>query len=286
MGEGRRRGLGLGGRVGTHAAAACSLLRMRIGHAGLARAGAATLAVCAAVLTCSGPAFAEQLASISAGFAPYRLGKPTSVSLGFSITTPDGGLPAALTGLVFRYPRQLVLGASELGLDSCPTQRLEVHGPKDCPPNSIMGSGTALAQFQVSPIVSEEKAKIALVAGPSKKGYVEMLIAATGAYPVQARIVMETLLLPGRLKFSVPLVPGIPEGPDVAVVKVDVTIGGRLIYYERRHGRRIPYIPRGIALPSRCPKGGFHFGATFSFVDGSAADANTVVPCPRRSNRR
>jgi hypothetical protein len=79
----------------------------------------------------------------------------------------------------------------------------------------------------------------------------------------------------------VPLVPGVPEGPDVAVVKVRVRIGGNLVYYRRAHGRKVAYRPQGVRLPPHCPKGGFRFNASFSFVDGSSAQAQTVVPCPR-----
>lgn len=245
-----------------------------------ATACVALAATTACSLVATTPASAQQLASISAGFSPYRLGSPTAVSLGFAIRTEDGSLPSALTGLTFHYPKQLEIGTSELGLASCPTSALKVHGPKVCPRNSIMGSGTALAEFQVSPIINEEKATIAIVAGPSKKGFVNMLISATGAYPVQARIVMETLLLPGRLQFSVPLVPSIPEGPDVAVTKVNVTLGGNLTYTTRKHGHTVAFRPRGIELPNRCPKGGFPFSATFSFLDGTTAEASTVVKCP------
>jgi hypothetical protein len=92
---------------------------------------------------------------------------------------------------------------------------------------------------------------------------------------------MSALLLPGRLQFSVPLVPGVPEGPDVAVVSVKATIGGNLTYYERKHGRRVAYHPQGIKLPRHCPRGGFRFAATFSFLDGTQTQAQTVVRCPR-----
>jgi hypothetical protein len=224
---------------------------------------------------------AEQLARISAGFSPLRLGEHTTVSLGFDIRTSDGSLPSALTGIVFRYPPQLGLATSGLGVASCDPGKLAYYGPKACPQNSIMGSGSALARFQVSPEISEETASIALVAGPERQGYVQLLISATGTYPVAARIVMRALLLPGRLKFSVPLVPGIPEGPDVAVVRVKATLGGRLTYYERSNGRRIAYRPQGVKLPRSCPRGGFRFSATFSFLDGTQAQARTVVPCPR-----
>lgn len=224
---------------------------------------------------------AGQVARISAGFSPLRLGAHTTVSLGFDIRTTDGSLPSALTGIVFRYPPQLGLATSGLGVASCRPARLSFYGPKACPPNSIMGAGSALAEFQISPEISEETAQIALVAGPEHHGYVQLLISATGAYPVAARIVMRALLLPGRLQFSVPLVPGIPEGPDVAVVRVKTTLGGRLTYYERRHGKRVAYHPQGVKLPRSCPRGGFRFSATFSFLDGTQTRAHTVIHCPR-----
>lgn len=224
---------------------------------------------------------ASQLASISAGFSPERLGAQTTLSLGFAIRTPDGSLPSALTGVVFHFPRTLGLITNELGVATCSPATLAKLGPKACPANSIMGGGSALAKFQVSPEVSEETASLAIVAGPSQGGFVRLLISATGTYPVAARIVMTTLVLPGTLQFGVPLVAGVPEGPDVAVVEVKIKIGGRLTYYRRAHGRRLAYHPRGIELPRSCPHGGFRFDATFSFLDGSSAQAKTSVNCPR-----
>jgi hypothetical protein len=241
------------------------------------------LAVATALCALATPAAASatQLTSISAGFSPLRLGSPTALSLGFDVRTPDGSLPSALTGISFHYPADLGIGTSGLGLATCEPAKLSFAGPQACPANSIMGRGSALAKFQVSPEVSEENAEIALVAGPAQHGYLKLLISATGAYPVQARIVMSTLLLPGQLQISVPLVPGLPEGPDVAVVRVKATIGGNLTYYERSHGKRVPYRPQGILLPKRCPRGGFHFHANFSFLDGTHSEAQTVVKCPR-----
>ena len=79
-----------------------------------------------------------------------------------------------------------------------------------------------------------------------------------------------------------PLVEGLPEGPDVAVVRVNVTIGGNLTYYERSHGKTVAYRPQGVLLPKRCPRGGFHFRPTSRFSTALSSQAQTVVKCPRR----
>jgi hypothetical protein len=39
-------------------------------------------------------------------------------------------------------------------------------------------------------------------------------------------------------------------------------------------------------LPDRCPRGGFPFEATFTFLDHSITNARTVVPCPRSRKAR
>jgi hypothetical protein len=239
---------------------------------------ATTLVLCA--LT-PAVAAAAQSASISAAFNPERLGAPADVSLGFQVRAPGGGIPSPLTTVDIDYPTDLSFIRSGLGVATCQPEALEAHGPAGCPPDSRMGSGKALAKFRVGPEVFGETASLGVVAGPPQDGYVRLLVCATGLTPVAARVIMSMLLVPGSLQFSVPLVPSLPEGEDVAVVQAGVTLGGDLTYYERVRGRTIAYRPRGIELPSRCPRGGFVFTATFSFLDGTQASARTVVACPR-----
>jgi hypothetical protein len=227
-------------------------------------------------------AHASQSARISAAFIPEKLGAPTTVSLGFQVASSGGGIPSALTAIDFRYPSDLGLATSGLGMASCAPATLEAHGPGTCPPNSLVGSGSALAKFQIGPEIFQEAASIGIVAGPSPDGYLRLLISATGVTPVAARIVMSTVLSAGRLRINVPLVPSLPEGPAIAVVAVHATLGGGLIYHERRHGKVVAYRPRGVELPRSCPRGGFRFAATFTFLDGSRALARTTVGCPAR----
>jgi hypothetical protein len=244
----------------------------------------ARLALAVALASCacapSGAAGAQS-AAISAAFTSERLGAPTTVSLGFRLTTSAGQIPSPLTGLDFRYPADFGIATSGLGIAACDPAQLEANGAAGCPPDSIMGYGSAAVEVPEGGEVIPETASIVLVAGPSENGYLRLLVCATGLSPVAARIVMPTLLIAGHLHITVPRVPSLPEGPDVAVIRVHVTLGGHLTYYEHVDGRTVAYHPRGIVLPRRCPRGGFKFAATLSFLDGSHASAKRAVACPR-----
>jgi hypothetical protein len=253
---------------------------------GRVRSAAATFATLVALgCAVAGAAGAAEQARLVAGFRPERLGAPTALSLGVDIAGIGGGLPSALTGIDFHYPAGLAFATSSLGLATCSQARLEAEGPSGCPANSRMGGGSAVVEFPLGPETREETAHIAMVAGPSSDGYLHVLIYANGEEPVYGQIVMSAVLLHGHLQFTVPLVPSLPGSPDVAVVRLRVTIGGNLTYEERIRGRTVTFRPKGIGLPSRCPRGGFRFAATFSFLDGSQVPAQTAVSCPRGHRR-
>ncbi len=223
---------------------------------------------------------------MSAGFAPERLGAQTTMSLGFRIRGGSDDPPSPLTGLDLRYPVNLGLATSGLGTASCPIAPLEAHGPSICPADSRMGSGSARVEIPVGGGIQTETASLALLAGPSENGYVKLLVTATGLSPVIARVVIPTLLMPGELNLAVPLVESLPGAADVSIVEVHITLGGNLTYYETVHGHTVAYHPVGIGLPRSCPRGGFPFATTFSFTDGSHAQAHASVPCPRRASAR
>jgi len=146
-----------------------------------------------------------------------------------------------------------------------------------------VGAGSATVKIPVGGGAQTEIASIALLAGPSPNGFLNILATATGLSPVIARVVIPSRLFDGQLKLTVPVVESVPAGPDVSVVSLRVTIGGDLTYYETRHGKTVAYRPRPVLLPRKCPRGGFRFAATFRFLDGSQAGARTVVACPRRT---
>jgi hypothetical protein len=243
--------------------------------------GTTALACAAAALALAAPARAAEHVRISASFSPYRLGASAAMSLGMSVTADGSQIPSPLTGIDMRYPSSLGIATSGLGTATCPKALLEERGPAGCPADSIMGRGSALARFSIGPEIFHESASIGIVAGPSPDGSLHLLVSATGLTPVAARIVMASTLINGHLAIGVPLVPSLPEGENVAVVAVHATLGGNLRYTERRHGRLVAYTPKGIGVPARCPRGGFEFSGRFTFVDGTRARAQTVLPCPR-----
>jgi hypothetical protein len=235
---------------------------------------------------------AAQSATLDATLTPERLGQSTTVGFGFQIAAPAGQVPPPLTKLDVRYPGNLGIALSGLGLATCSPATLDASGPGGCPADSRMGSGIALAEIPIGPEILHETADITIVRAPVQDGHIAMLIYASGLTPVDAQIVFPAQLIPapapfgGALHLDVPLVPSLPGAPDVAVVRVRSTLGPRgLTYYEHIHGRSVAYHPKGILLPNKCPRGGFPFAATFTFLDGTRASATTAVPCPKRRHR-
>lgn len=242
-----------------------------------ARILVATLALCA----CAPSAvLATPSAKMSAAFTPKRLGAPTTISASFQLFWSEQR-PPVLSSVQLAYPRNLGFATSGLGLAACDPVLLEENGPEACPANSHMGSGSAVVEIPLGGFLYQEKVQLTLLAGPSLNGYLQLLVSGVGVSPVAALVVLSGELLPGRLSITIPPIPTLPEGPYVALVAMHLTLGGHLTYYERVHGRTIAYHPAGIGLPRSCPRGGFPFGATFSFLDGQHASARTKVACPR-----
>jgi hypothetical protein len=235
-----------------------------------------------------GAATAAQSVSLTTVLSPERLGRSTTLYFDFQISAAVDAVPSPLTELDVRYPPGFGVAASGLGLETCTATTLELLGPSGCPTDSRVGYGTALAEVPFTHEIVREAATVAVIRAPAQSGHTALLFYAEGLSPVFAFVVFPGVLwrapppFGGEIRMAVPLVPALPGGPDVSVVHVSSTIGpAHLTYYEDVHGRRIPYTPRGIVLPVRCPKGGFPFAATFGFLDGSRATARSTVRCPR-----
>jgi hypothetical protein len=210
-------------------------------------------------------AHAAQSARLHVVFTPERLGQATTVEFGIQIAAPADGVPPPLTALDVRYPSNLGIAVSGLGLATCSQTRLEAFGPEGCPADSRMGQGSALAEIPIGPDILHETAAVTIVRAPENDGRLALFFYANAVRPVNEQIIFAGQLFPtpgrGSLHIEVPLVPSLPGGPNVAIVELHATLGPRgLTYYEHVRGKLISYHPNGILLPDHCPRRGFPFG--------------------------
>jgi hypothetical protein len=280
------------GIPGSRAAVAAALLAGVLLAAAPAVAGPSARSAGAALV---GAAAAEPLGTaasapsvrLAVALVPERLGAGTTIEFSFNVTTPDGRVPPPLTAIDLRYPANLGLATSGLGLASCYPATLEALGPEGCPADSLMGHGNALVEIPIGAEPVREHGYLTCWMGPFEHGHLSLLFYANGETPVYAQLIFPGLILEasapfgGRLDTRIPIIPSVPEGPNASVVRMSATIGPQHItYYAHVRGHVVAYTPRGLLLPPRCPRGGFPFAATFTFLGASRAHARASVPCP------
>jgi hypothetical protein len=247
----------------------------------------AVLGVLLACLLGASQAMASPTAVLHTSFSPNRLGASTTIGFGFDIAGPHGAVPPPLRSVSLKLPPGINYLTTTLGLAICQPAALLERGLAGCSPNSRLGFGSAYVEVPFGETSGHEIPDIQALMGPPHNGNIVVLFYADGREPVYAQLVFAGELiagsqtLSGSLNASIPLVPSVAAGPPVSIVKVRTTIGpAHLTYYERRHGQTISFHPRGVSLPSRCPRGGFVFSAGFSFDDGTNTVADSTVPCP------
>jgi hypothetical protein len=236
---------------------------------------------------------AEQTVKLHTAFNPDRLGASTTIEFGFTIGSTAGGLPSPLTHVALRMPAGMNYLTTTLGFAICKPQNLIAKGLSGCSPNSRLGFGSAFVEVPFGTGSGREIPDIQALMGPPHNGNIVVLFYADGRAPVYAQLVFQGELLPGEggfggdLDTTIPLIPSVPNGPPVSIIKVQSTIGPKNLLYEKRvHGRVVHYHPQGVAIPEKCPRGGFRFTANFAFQDGTAATATSTVPCPTGRRRR
>jgi hypothetical protein len=231
---------------------------------------------------------AAQTVKLKAGFSPYRLGRSTTLKLALAIgVTGEGdGLPAPVTRFELRIPAKLELIGSSLGLSICHPEALLANGLDGCPADARLGVGSAQIKVPVGPEPVTESASIEAEMGPPVGEEIGVLLYAEAGTPVAAQLIFPGVLFGGAnqsLSTTVPPIPSLPGAPDISMVSMKLSLGPEgLTYFKTVHGRRVGYRPEGIALPERCPHGGFRFASDIAFADGTTANATSTVPCPPR----
>lgn len=238
-------------------------------------------------------ALAAPTVRLSARLLPERLGGGTTIAISLALGSSEQ-VPPPLREVDFRYPKNFGIALSGLGLETCTTAVLEALGPAGCPVDSVMGYGSAVGEIPFGPEIVRENAAVTVLRAADDNGKLALLFDAEGISPVSAHVVLPAVLEPasppygGDIAIEVPPVPSLPEAPDVSVAELSAKIGpaAGITYFERRHGSIVSYVPKGILLPSRCPRGGFPFSAAVTFIEGGRASADSRVRCPTRKPRK
>ena len=238
-------------------------------------------------------ALAVPKVTLHAGFNPERLGHSTTLSLRIEVAPGSEPIPPPLVHAELRYPAGLDVQLSGLGIDECTAATLETAGIGACPPDSLMGEGQAIAEFLIAHHIVREVASLTAVRTTEREGHLTMLLYLYDETAVSTQLILNTQLLPaggpfaGLVDIQIPLVQSLPETPDVSVSEIQLALGPEtLTYSENTGGKVVHYIPEGIDLPKRCPRGGFPFAVTLGFLGGSHASGRTAVPCPATAARR
>jgi hypothetical protein len=234
---------------------------------------------------------AADTAKLKISFLPDKPGAQISIRTVATFGNTDGGLPSPVVGFDLHMPEQLELISSDLGLAICQPTPLLARGLGGCSPNARLGFGSATVAVPFGPEIVSETANIDALMGPPVEEQVGVLIFAESLSPVFAQLVYPGELLvgtgPETLSTYFPPTPTLPGAPDAAVTRMELTVGPEhLTYYRREHGREIAFRPRGVSLPTKCPRGGYLFVTNMRFADGTALTVPYTAPCPPTRHAR
>ncbi len=234
---------------------------------------------------------------LTAGFEPgARLGESTEMHVALHVDTRRVQPP--VTSLRLLYPRGIGLVTSGLGLASCVRPGTEFEQVliersvlADCPPNSVLGYGTANAEVRLlEGQVIPEFATLTLLSGAIGPTGLELVTYVVGHTPFGARLVYAGEVgagsgsFGGTLTVRIPAIPSIADLATVALTDLRLSVGSPRIVYRRHVGHRsVRYHPDGVVLPVHCPEHGLRFRAVIGFEDHRRVMVDTTVPCTRVS---
>jgi hypothetical protein len=253
---------------------ACLAVRARLGAALL-------LALASMALACATPARSaptsgsQAQGTIAASFHPDRLGALGALSVTIDPAADALGDAAPLRRLVLRLPAGL--GIEIPHLRSCKPDRLQLLGARGCPAQSQLGVGRALVQAQLGSQLLGENISLWVFLGPLRNLQPTFEMLAEGYTPFDERVVLSGTVLPDNppygedLVLSAPAISTLPLEPNASIAWMSLTIGS-----SRRSGRG----SNTTIEPTRCPPGGFPFGAELTYADESTQDVSTATPCP------
>ena len=230
-------------------------------------------------------AWATDTFTIAAYFTPDKLGAPTNVSAKtkFAYST---SVPVPISNVLAYGPAGLDFDVK--GTGTCDKAALENAGPSACPPDSRIGFGGGVGLVEIAKEFIKEPFTFDLFLAPSESGRFVILIYVNAVSPVSLQLVLVAKETRGPKPYGlgvtveVPPIPTLPEAAYASVESTYLTVGSQKVaYYHNVHGRRQLIHVKGLIVPKSCPRGGFPFLVTVSFMDGTQTSDRYTAPCPR-----
>jgi len=229
-------------------------------------------------------AFASETFTITSYFTPDKLGAPTNLSASAVFAT-DGGVPTPVGHVLAYGPAGL--GVDVSGAGTCQKAMLEQNGPSGCPADSRIGFGGGRGLVEIAKEFIKEPYTLDFFLAPKENGHLAFLIYAQGTSPVSLELVILAKEVHGPkpyglgVEFEVPPIPTLPGAAYASIETNYLTIGSQKVaYYHTVHGKQKLVHVKGLIVPKTCPKGGFPFKVTISYLDGSSSTDTYTAPCP------
>lgn len=219
----------------------------------------------------------ETSARIVPSLSPDRLGARAALTFTIDFAGGELGLPVPVLDAVLRFPAGLTLDIPELR--SCSTARLQIQGAGGCPPQSKIGSGSAVAKAYLGTELTVENITLRAFLGPLRNLQATVEVLGEGYSPFGEQMVLSANALATDrgpygegLELAIPPIPTVPSGSDVSIVTFSLTIGT---------SRPRSASANTVLVPSHCPPRGFPFAAEFTYAGGSTGSALARLPCPQ-----
>jgi hypothetical protein len=215
-------------------------------------------------------------ASLAPTLSPDRHHAKASLTVAIDYSGGALGVPSPVRRAVLGLPAGLSLNIPVLR--SCTAEILLARGVSGCPAQSLIGTGQAMALANLGSEPLLEHVRLWVFLGPLRNLQPTFEILGVGFKPLGREIVLTATALPDRAPYgeemalTIPPIPTVPEEPDASIISFSLTIGASV----HKHTRGAAT----VVVPTRCPRGGLPFAASFTYADGSQGDALATVPCP------